>query len=644
MAKLRCALLLLICGLAPVQAAPEGWQTVWLPEQSVLLGVPPGWRLQADRGAADVRLLPPPGQPAGEEVLIHAWTSAAELTPALAAAEYRAELPAPAGEVSGPAPLTAVSGQVGALLTGTWAVAGQQASPAMAIVVYTSGTRAIALVLRCPRDRAAAARKEYFDLLAIGLRPPPPTAATGPLPAVHPPAPGPATPPVTPPAPTPTPAPPLPPTVPPIPGPVTPPAGFIPPPPKFFTLGGFSLLDVEGYRGSLTQGTVWLVNPGGASGFCLWPARVPEGMDPQELLAVWAKQNGMELNLLARRATEEGLLISATLGEARQRAVFYLSTQGETALVLGLYAPAAEWGQQAPRLAGWLAQVKSGGWRRALPAVAVRTQPWVDQGQNLFLQVPEGWKAVGGVERPTGRGAVTVAFSALGDDCQLNWQQPAVPAFRELTPILESLGEREGSTYRETEGEDYLRILNRRKPAEYVRYLLEQPSVGMQQTEVQSSEPSEALAGMLPGPDNEGAIVRVSGVRNGQLRERLYLVATGPLPLREGAFRWQGAYLSLDYPAGEATRAYSWLRAMLESARPVVPEGQVAGVLTAYLQSLREGLKSLALPEAPLTAPASLLEAGYEPAGPGAGQFSVEPALESWRALLQQPGGLPELQ
>lgn len=647
MARLRRVLLLWLCGMTPVMAAPEGWQSVWLPEARVLLSVPPGWRLEADLGAEEARLVPPPGQPAGEEVRVRAWTGAEELTPALALAEYQASLPAPSGDVVGPGPLTSAAGQVGVLLTGAWAVVGAPAIPATAVAVYTAGTRAVVLVLRSAKDRATAARKEYFDLLVTSVRmAAAPGEDAGPLPVVRPPRPAPAPTPGTAPAPGPValPAPVPAPAPAPLPPPVTPPPVFVPPPPKLITLGGMALVDAEGYRGSLAGGTAWMVNPGGASGYCLWPVRAPEGMDPQELLALWAKQNGMELNLLARRATDEGLLFSATLGgEARQRALFYLSGEGGTALLLGLYAPGAEWGTQAPRLAGWLAQAKSNGWRLVRPAVAIKTEPWVDRGQNLSLQLPGGWKASGGVERPTGREALTIALSALGDDCQLTWQQPAAPAFRELTPILESLGEREGGTYRETEGEEYLRILNRRTPEGYVRYLLAQPAAGLQQAEIEAAEPSEALAEMLPGEDREGAVVRVTGTRNGQPRERLYLAATAALPLREGAFRWQGAYVSLDYPAGEATRAQAILRAVLEGAKPVVPEGQVAGMLTAYLRPLRECLHTLVAAEAPLTEVAPLLGEGYEPVAEGRAEFTVEAALARWRALVQQPGGLPEL-
>jgi len=668
--------------------------------------VPPGWRLEADRSGPDARLLPP-GPATGEQVLIHPWTSARELTPAEAAVEYQATLPTPR-DASAPTPLEGASGSPGVVVVGNWPLGGP-APPLTVFVAYAAGTHCLALALCCPPERIAAARLEYFDTLAGGVylpgtpgetppalpvvhppaappapapvaQPPvtppaappvaPPVAPSAPppatspqvpspftpqaspvaMPAVAPPAPAPATTtPVVPPAPPPVVAPAV--TPPPVPGPVAPPVKPVPPPPpapvfvppaKEISLGGFTLPDNTGWRASVSHGTLWVVDPGGASGYCLWPVRAPEGLDPEDLLAAWARDNQVEMNLIARREAGGGTLITATLGaDGQQRALFFLSGEGPVALLVGLYTPAAEWGRQAPRLAGWLAQVQSAGWRRTLPPLTVPTQAWTDPGQSLALQLPAGWTAMGGEVGPPNAGQVAISLTASGEDCQFSWQEPCVPAFRELTPILESLGEAEGNPFRESEDEDYLRILNRRTPAEFVTYLLSQPDSGLPDGQVQSAEASEALATMLPGADHQGAVVRVAGTRNGQPRERIYLVATAALPLREGAFRWQGAYCYLDYPAGQFPQAFALLRVLLGSARPAQPHGDA--VLAGYIEPVAQGLKSISLPEAPPAGPVTLLGEGYEAAGDDPAQFTAAGALESWRGLVQPPASLPEL-
>ena len=466
---------------------------------------------------------------------------------------------------------------------------------------------------------------------------PPTTLPAAPEPPATP------TPAVPPAAAEPVPVPTTPPTPAPPEVPEPPPTTFLPPPPRTLSVAGFVVPDNEGWRASVSQGTLWVVDPGGASGYFLWPGRVPAGMKASDLLAVWSQQASMKLALVESRQTAGGTLLTANLeGPPPRRAIILVWRSGERALLLGFYAPVAGWREQAVQLSRWLGQVTSSGWHQTVPDFSLPTETWVGDQQMLSLALPAGWQAQGGARRLPKVG-LQISLNARGEDYQFAWQQPATPFFRQLTPILVSLGEQEGNTFRETDGEDYLRILNRRTPAEYVLYLLQQPSAGLQNGQIVSVEPSEALAEMLPGADPQGAVVRVSGTHNTEPRERLYLVATASLPLSAGAFRWQGAYCYLDYPAGESAAAHACLRTLLGSARPVSATGEIAGVLTAYAEPLRQALKSILLPETALTAPISLLEAGYEPAGQESVQFSVAAGLEAWRGLLCEPAGLPEV-
>ena len=587
--RVRTWAVLLALSLSGAGGAQTSLQTVWLPAQQVLLQVPAGWRLEAPLGEEEPRLL----SPQGTQLRVRVWSGARAADAETAAAEYEQSLASlGAGQRESQAPLVGAEGLPGLLVQGRWEVAAEVTGAGFA--AFAEGFTRVALSVWCaPRELEAA--RAALAAVAATVRlagPAPPTAGL-------------------------------------------PPRGEVPAPQTTASrqsLGGFSLPVPTGWTTEARGGALWVSVPGpSVAGYCLWPVALPKPqLAAQDLLDAWAAAQGLTLSVSRRRVTTSGWLVEGTLGGALQAQVLlHVGRQTSTALVQGIFCAEQAWSQQAPTLAALLADVQSWGWQpKAGPATPAVT-PWTDASGQLSLRLPLGWQAQGGARVYNGQPVVDLILR--GGDAEITWRQPATPAFRELTPILQSAGEREGNLYREQTGEDRLVILSRRTPAQFVDYLLQQPALGLDQARVVGAVASTPTAGLLPGEDSEGLLAQVEAQRDGVARRVTYLCATVSLPITQGAFRWQAAYLAVEAAPDRVASAQAVLRAVVESA--TAAGGHDAG-LAALLRGAAEAVGGLeTAPAAPAGPYAPLLGESYQTAAVGSAQWSVADLLREWREL-----------
>jgi len=575
--------------------------------------------------ASEARLI----SPQGTEIAIRLWIGTQEVSAEEAAQEYEQTLGA---EARGAHPSEQALVSAGGL-RGLWfTVEGDPGErPLLAYVVYTAGTKRVALAVRGIKGHETAARQR-LEATAASLRLGVVSAPLTTAPSVETPPSGETTPPTT----TPSPPPPPPagvPVSPPVPLPAT----------NRVVMAGFLLTVPEGWRTSLERGTLWVEKPGEPIGYFLWPARAgEEETGPADLPARWAAEAGLELDLRSP-AVQQGNIFFG-LGNLTRgvpvAAAIYAWAEREVALVMGVYAPPAAWDQTA-QTAKWLGETRTLGWRPAEPPPVETPQIWVDPSGEISLRLPAQWKAQGEVRQYNRR--PVIAITARGGDMEFAWYHPFTPAFRDFTPILQAMGETEGSRYREADGEDYLRILGWRSPPQFVEYLLAQPFERLREACVERSVASKEVAALLPGEEglHEGAVVWVKGTREGRPREVVYLVATASLPLRDGAFRWQAAFCSLEYPPGKQVEALPVLRALATGAQVEHPRSAIGLQLAPLVRALPGAVSEVAVALGATRSPTSLLGAGYEPAAAERPpRWSVAEGLDQWRALL----ALPEVQ
>ncbi len=596
------------------------WGEVWIPRWELSLRAPGGWRLDCPLEGDTARLY----SPQGTEVLVRVWEGPTALTAAEALAEYEQALGVSTTPDPPPQSLRAASG-----LAGAWVelMLDTGYRPLLAMAVFTAGTRRIVLAVHGEARYAVAARQR-LEAMAVSLQlaTGTPSTGTGVSPMVGP-SEGAGF--------SPTQEPPVTAVVPPV----------SEAPPERVTSGPFSLAVPRGYEVRLERGTLWVDAPDRPGGYFLWPARDSEDDLPlSELPALWARQAGVELTPRMSRSAGAGTLAAGILGrEQKLRALLYAWRGGDSLLLAGIYAPAATWAAQAPGLAQWLAAAQCSGWRPADLPVPFTPVTWSDEAGALSLHLPENWTARGGVGEYQAQPLLKV--TAEGEGIRFTWRQPYAPAFRDLTPILQAMGQAEGTAYREGEGEDHLLVLARRSPARLVEWLLQQPEEGWTDARVTRVEKNAAVAALLPGLEKErdGAVVWVNGLREGQAREATYLCATAPLPLEQGAFRWRATVLAVEYPPGQARRALGALRSLLGTA--ALPEtGEVSRLLGPGLQAAKAAAAAVVLPGAGPT-PWALLSADYQPVALGeAAHWNVAAGLAVWRGLVEKrETALPEL-
>jgi hypothetical protein len=142
------------------------------------------------------------------------------------------------------------------------------------------------------------------------------------------------------------------------------------------------------------------------------------------------------------------------------------------------------------------------------------------------------------------------------------------PHFRALTPLLESLGWREGERYSVPEnGGGGLLIYRRREPEQLVReMLLPRHPRELRLTDIDSLPPSGAVADLLSQPDSTGQVVTLKGGSAIGPRERLYLAATARAEPPLSTTAWDAAVLRADAPEGRLPTAVEALLMMVRSA------------------------------------------------------------------------------
>jgi hypothetical protein len=236
---------------------------------------------------------------------------------------------------------------------------------------------------------------------------------------------------------------------------------------------------------------------------------------------------------------------------------------------------------------------------------------------------------------------------------KVTWQQPVVPLYRELTPVLRNLGWQEGDKYLANPGDQQLRILSRLAPQDFLtHYWLSSPPERLDGVLLDKAEARPEVAGLLTGDKAAGLAAVLHGTSETGPRERQLLIATTDAPARIGASCWQAAVMQVDASVGALGEGIEVLRAAISGA--VVNEDNAGGVSATAVGSLLRGAQQAlaALPPAPAAQapPWRDVLAGLNTSGKGDLWLLDPAALEPWQQAAlksqanQQAGGLPELQ
>lgn len=487
-------------------------------------------------------------------------------------------------------------------------------------------------------------------------KPTPPEPAPPVEPA--PPAPTPKPPPtVEPPAPAPAPAPP-PAVAPPTPAPQPEPKPEPELPVRFESPLGFTLQHPQGWAVAVEAGRVLISQPtadGSATPGALaliWPVTgVPPSQDAEavarQLLAQW--EVTAAASLTARTVDGMCVLSGSVAGAGGQRRlVVCCEVKDAGALLTGFLCRPEDFDRNLPALTEILASFSGGPFwtRQHSPTKTL----WRDSGAGgLQVPVPATWKVRGGTQNYNG--TWSLALELTSQDARrylLTWQQPLVPMYRELTPVLRNLGWQEGDKYVANPGDQPLRILSRLSPPDYLtRYWLPNSSPRLSGATVDQLETVAQPPALLAGTDLAAITARLHGGAAEEARERFCVIATAAAPARIGANCWQAAVLQVDAPAGDLEPAVALLRETINDAE--IPEGQPQSTaLRQLLQGAREALTLLPEPKASAMQP---VLAELAPRGKGTLWLLSLTALQPWlRAaeVLRQPEGngeelLPEL-
>ena len=359
----------------------------------------------------------------------------------------------------------------------------------------------------------------------------------------------------------PLPAPPEPVTPEPVtPEPVTPWAQHVDP-------AGFSVWVPAGWAVGVREGLI-VIRPAAEDGSrlaSLWPVT---GADPGAEAALRLALTRLpELRLARVDPLEEldgaTLITGATTGGARLVATW--SYEDGMGLLQLAAAPEEAWESDLPVMARILSSFRAGQW----PVAYQREVEVTDDRGLLAWTLPEGWQVRGGARIEAGDVGIAIEALGPGDEApRVGWEQPMHPHFRALTPLLESLGWREGERYSVPEGGGGLLIYRHREPQQLVRdMLLPRHSRELRLTAIDSEPPDAGIAGLLFDPDAVGQVVTVKGGSAIGPRERLYLAASaradGPL----ATTCWDAAALRADAAEGRLPASVAVLAEMVRSAR-----------------------------------------------------------------------------
>lgn len=388
-----------------------------------------------------------------------------------------------------------------------------------------------------------------------------------------------------------------------------------------------------------------------------WPwMRLGAGQDPltvaRHLLRGWDLVGGAADGLAGRRAGELAIL-AGTVGRGDQvrRLVACCSVASDCALLSGFICEPQRFAEQAPLLVQVLASFSGGPWWAGDAAAPLQgRETWVDPDQHVLqVPVPAGWKLRGTLKAGLGLAVLNLEGMSADQSLRVGWYQPALPLYRELTPVLADLGWREGDRYQDAGEAIPLRVMPKLTPQEYLtRVWLATGPWAMQQPQLDMLQNSQEAAAMVAG--GEGLLV---WARDAALpgRQRLCLVATGLPPDMSSGGVWQACVIECEAPEGQLAQAVEGLRLMVDGAQPLpggagqVPTERITDLLRAARTALA-GLKDVV----PQAGEAVAVLARLRKAGQGSPWVMPALALEPWQKARMQvqslhPVGaaLPEL-
>ncbi|MGC9316488.1 MAG: hypothetical protein ACP5KN_00460 [Armatimonadota bacterium] len=286
-----------------------------------------------------------------------------------------------------------------------------------------------------------------------------------------------------------------------------------------------------------------------------------------------------------------------------------LSSDGRDGLLVAAAAAAPDRLEALRRMAG---SFRPGVWQ--VPEVG---EQWVTgEAKSLSWRLPEGWEATGGLREEDEELSIEIdAAEAGASGMHVAWHQPIMPRFRALTPLLESLGWREGERYSAPDGGGPLLIYRRREPAVMVReLLLGRHPRRLDDVEEELGPPSAAIAGLLSGAEAAGRHILVRGGSAAGPRERLYVVATARATAPLAATCWEAAVLRADAPQAKLPTAVAVLVRMVRTATAAQAGPTRHGEhLTDLLERARQAVGAIPeelIGEIPMGEPRSVLEVG----------------------------------
>ncbi|MGI5816797.1 MAG: hypothetical protein ACOX9R_01735 [Armatimonadota bacterium] len=363
----------------------------------------------------------------------------------------------------------------------------------------------------------------------------------------------------------------------------------------------------------------------------IWPVSGPDPGAEAALRLALTRLPDLRVQRVASVEEIEGATLIDAAATGGRRLLATWAHDGTFGLLHAAAAPADAPESELVKLARMAASFRPGEW-------TVAHRPAVEMVGDLGLlrwTVPEGWQIRGGAREHEGE--LSIDVEALGpseETLRIGWQQPLQPRFRALTPLLESLGWREGERYSVPEGGGGLLIYQRRSPERLVRdLLLPRHPRELRLTAIDAAPPDGQVAGLLTEADAVGQVVLVKGDSAIGPRERLYLAATARAAPPLSTTSWDGAALRADAPEGRLAAAVEVLVMMVRGAAVTerADHGQ-AQRLEALIERARHAVTAIPVELQPEgdTGLASVIDAG---GSPGAAKWRIpDGGLQHWAA------------
>ncbi len=291
------------------------------------------------------------------------------------------------------------------------------------------------------------------------------------------------------------------------------------------------------------------------------------GTDPgaeEALSEVLGALPGLRLTRTGSVEADNGVTIvdGDATGRLRLRATW--SHDNERGLLIAAIAPHATWDRSFPRMARIASGFEPGAWGRPRGLEQVAE---FDAG-GLTVRLPEGWEVSGGLGDDTSDPVIDLDAGEMDESgINLAWKQPLRPLLRDLSPLLESLGWREGERHSASDGGGLL-IYRRRDPVEMIEDIyLRQHLPQVADVEIEGLPPRRSASSLLGGDQATGQVVRVEAETAAGRRELLFVAATARAEPPLTATCWEAAVLMADAPEGRLAEATRTLAEMVRSAR-----------------------------------------------------------------------------